>query len=97
MSYQTQLAKAFAQGILDYVEPWQFAEIKRRNSTPEYLGDICASHDFCDANMIMFFAFKEVLGREPNIGTDEEADCEIWSGAWNIAKAQMLSEERNAR
>lgn len=57
-----------------------------RNRIPEYEG-CCASHDFCDANMVMADAVKEVTGREC---TTEDGDLDLMNAAWNIAKANNL-------
>lgn len=67
-----------------------FAEmlVRNINETNKY---ICHSHDFCDANIIMEQAFKEVMERpclvvkEPN-GEEErkiqDADFALWNAAW---------------
>lgn len=55
-----------------------------RNQTPAYAGNICASHDFCDANEVMAAAFQEVTGREIDLQSD--ADSGLWSAAWKLAK-----------
>lgn len=72
----------------------EYAEMRRRNATPEY-ADCCASHDFCDANMVMFDAFKHECGREVRLtsleGLDE--DGPVWNEAWAIAKADYLTEK----
>lgn len=43
--------------------------------------NVCHTHDFCDANMVMAEAFKAVTGREVEVDSDE--DCALWSTAWN--------------
>ena len=58
--------------------------MKRLNETdPDYADGACASHDFCDANMAMAPAFTQVMGREPDVSSEE--DAAIWSDAWELA------------
>lgn len=57
-------------------------EIRRRNETNG--PTVCASHDFCDANMSMIEAFEEVLGREGDAGSDD--DAALMNDAWDDAK-----------
>ena len=83
------VAEEFARVLGDWLSPEQFAEMTRLNKTEEYTHNICASHNFCDANMAMDEAMKKVLGREPNIGgdnEDSEDDIDLWNAAWNEAR-----------
>lgn len=70
----------------------EFADMLKRNAT--YGEGICASHDFCDANMPMANAFESVVGRPaleaPDGTAEHEADCVLWSRAWTVAKRQHL-------
>ena len=50
-----------------------------------YGGCCCATHDYFDANMGMALAFVSVVGREPDSAS--EADADLWSAAWDMAKA----------
>ena len=63
-------------------------QMKKVNTLNAKRKDICASHDFIDANMTMDEAFKNAVGREPNIGGDTEdsqADIKLWNDAWQTA------------
>lgn len=97
------LAARFVAELRYILTPAEFAEVRRRNATPEYEESrSCASHDFCDANMVMLGAFEEVVGREPAFlqGTDEKgdytlgqlADQTLWNAAWERAVATELSD-----
>lgn len=44
----------------------------------------CATHEFCDANMVMAAAFKAVVGRKEKLQSD--ADISLINHAWNLAK-----------
>lgn len=75
---QTQkLATEFCRVLRQWLTPDHLAEAVRRNRTRAYEGS-CATHDFCDANMVML----EAAG---NSGVSEE-DYETWNAAWDIAK-----------
>ena len=50
----------------------------------------CATHDYCDANMLMEEAFIETFYREPDVSSNE--DARLWSAAWNLACAQEFEE-----
>ena len=45
---------------------------------------ICHSHDFCDANMVMWEA-QENLGLNLDIGGDKQDDVQLWGDAWSYA------------
>lgn len=65
----------------------QWEEMREKNRTvPE---NVCASHDYCDANVYMAIAFELTTGREPD--PDSDADAELWSTAWNIAHRLYLT------
>lgn len=55
----------------------------------------CASHDFCDANMVMLQAFQEVDTPAPNELTDgfeeHEEACELWNAAWDFAAKHLFA------
>ena len=50
----------------------------------ENCGSVCHSHDYCDANMIMVEAFKEVCKREPDLNNRD--DVVLIDQAWKQAK-----------
>lgn len=77
-----KLAKAFEAKLRAGLTDEQYAEMLRRNQTPEY-ATCCASHDFCDANMVMFDAWVECFGSEPELESDR--DTAIWNQAWDLA------------
>lgn len=87
---ETALAKAFDAELRAGIGAESYAEVIRRNRTPEYDG-ACASHDFCDANEIMDTAFVSVMGRS-TIPDDEDAfiseeDTDLWNRTWNAWRA----------
>lgn len=94
------IGNVFADLLMDRLGAEQFAEMQARNDEED--GDSCASHDYCDANMVMSEAFVKVTGREcrlpcdvgPNGPTQAEVDADmaLWNSAWDYAKANRLSE-----
>ncbi len=104
ISTQERIAGAFAAVLRDWLSADQWAEMQARNV--DYSDGVCASHDFCDANVAMAEAFETVTGREPSVGYDTladgspvdpaaaiqaDADCALWSAAWAIAKPRHLT------
>lgn len=85
----TALAAAFTRELRKDVCPAKMAEIARRNAAENDSG-ICHSHDFIDANDVMYAAFMAATGRDP-LGDDcpmTQADADLWNAAWAAAKAQ---------
>lgn len=88
----TKIAEAFAEVMKQWLSPAEFAEMKRANETDEtYSGGVCASHNFCDANMAMMVAFKDVVGRDPEV--ENEDDCELWNETWGLARKLYLGDQ----
>ena len=84
-----KLALAFRWGLERELSCDQFAEMRRRNVGN--VGDsICASHDFCDANLVMYDAFEAVVGREADLH-EKQVDLDLWNAAWNFAKDKYLT------
>lgn len=82
------LAKKFVDLLMVEIGAKNFVEVLYRNAKPEYK-DACASHDFCDANMVMLTAW-EALGYG-EMDANSPADASVWNGAWNIAKTNYLT------
>lgn len=88
-----ELAAEFAKLLQQGLEPWEWDEMQRRNAQPGYADDICASHDFCDSNMVMLAAF-EALHKRPMVMDDTaagEIDRALWNAAWSVAKTKYLT------
>lgn len=96
------IAETFAGNLREILSAEEWAEMRDLNAEHQDDG-VCASHDYCDANMPMADAFEEVIGREPfgePEGIDSErgqADANLWSRAWNIAKERHLTDPKEAR
>lgn len=89
------LAEAFVKQLREQLTAEQFAEVVALNGV-ELNPDVCHSHDFCDANMVMDAAFH-TLGVDPlEYGYTEEDGmsqevCNLWNAAWNRAKELMAA------
>jgi|SRR6185295_2042063 len=79
-----KLATEFSRVLGTWLTASEMSEVRKRNATPEYGNGICASHDFCDANMAMLEAFEKTVGREPDLNT--QRDLDLWGIAWSLAK-----------
>ncbi len=76
------LAAAFSVGLREELSPWQFEEALRLNGV-EADPQVCHSHDFCDANMVMLEALEALGG---TFSASDEQQAALISEAWNIAK-----------
>ncbi len=87
-----RLACAFARGLMIELTPAQWRAMRlanRRNAD-----FVCASHDHCDANMVMLAAWE--AERAPMLTPAQRAagigeDIEPANAAWTIAKAHYLT------
>lgn len=82
-----KLATAFIRRMRMEVGLKAIREINARNRTPAY-ARACATHDYCDANVVMAAAFTEVMGRPTDLHSDE--DLKLWNAAWDLARARAF-------
>lgn len=82
----SELARSFADILGDWLTPEQFAEMREKNRA-NICANICASHDYCDANEAMLDAFEYLAHRE----ADLIDDADLINEAWNIAKREYLT------
>lgn len=75
------VARLYSVILGEWLTGSEQAEVIARNAV--YAKGICASHDFCDANMAMAEAFER-LGLPV---ADGLTDYSVWNAAWNMAKA----------
>ena len=87
------LAAAFVRILRQTIGEEKYAKVVALNGV-ELNPDVCHSHDFCDANMVMDAAFH-TFGVDPlEYGYTEEDGmsqevCDLWNAAWNRAKELM--------
>lgn len=82
------LAVAFVCELEDTLTGAQMREVRRRNRRRAPGASTCASHDFCDANMVMAAAWEQVTGQEALRDDEGEMDERVvatWNRAWAMA------------
>jgi hypothetical protein len=89
------VAAEFAALLREDLSPREFKEMKARNAV-QTDANICHSHDFCDANMVMDAALRAVLGDAAaytsNLGNEDDRVTKLWNAAWAIATPRYLSD-----
>lgn len=84
MNDVTKLSRFFAALVRAAFTADELAEVNRLNSLPERAGS-CATHDFTDANALIYGAFCALMFREPDAGDEDDAD--LMNEAWDAARA----------
>jgi hypothetical protein len=80
------LALEFSQGLHAYLTPVQMSEVVERNRNEED-NSVCHSHDFCDANVVLYDVFKKYgIDVATQRGLSKWAD--LWACAWALARAR---------
>ena len=96
LPHPQDLAFAFARLLREELSETDMGEVIARNAAETH-PNVCHSHDFCDANMVMLAAWQELTGRTMiMLGDREELTAEesaaqdkeiaAWNAAWQIAK-----------
>jgi hypothetical protein len=83
-----RIARDFVKLLRESLSRGQWIAMTHRNVANIGTG-ICASHDFCDANMPMADAFERHMGHTPE--ADSERDASFWNDAWQIAQRRDLT------
>lgn len=82
------LAANFATHLRACLTPGEISGLNRRNRLAAYVG-CCASHDYCDANVAMNEAFRDIFGR-----SFDEEDLSLVNAAWGRARRAGYSSEQ---
>lgn len=93
VDYKT-LGDTFAERLRERLTLRQW-QMMRHDNRCETHPNICHSHDYLDANMVMDVALAE---HGVNIWTDDGEEMReevqhLWNDAWTYAKAAHLTEE----
>ena len=99
MSKTTSLAAAFSDRVRKALSPAELATVNERNLAHGLTkSDICATHDFTDANELMAAAWADAFGpidesydADDNPVWPSEADMRIWNAAWQMAKESRFT------
>lgn len=99
-----ELATEFLKRLQKCIGKRKFREACQLNAE-EVSADVCHSHDYCDANMVMDAAFKKLAKRSIWMPYDfEEGNCteaehdidfRMWNMSWDMATKQMSFIHRN--
>lgn len=96
-SAQSRLSVSFAAWVRHFVGDNLDKVVAENKGSPD---GTCASGDYCDSNMAMFFAFQEVFGRDMVIGYDTpdeermaDEDMNLAQRAWSDAKRRGFKDE----
>lgn len=81
------LALGFAIVLEEWLQPHEWAAMRVQNR--DGYGGVCASHNFCDANMAMEEAFNRVFDGDGYTCSTE--DSKLWVDAWTYAKTHFLT------
>lgn len=88
MSTVEQIARRFSQLLTAYIGDAKVRVAINRNKLESY-EDCCASHDFCDANMVMLEAFNQLSVKPPTdstAGPEQDEAVRLWGAAWDLAR-----------
>lgn len=90
--FRAMLAREFGREMKASLDARQMALANERNA---YAWDVCHTHDFCDANMVMEAAFVRLAGRSQFTEGEDgchmaDADLAHWNEAWDIAKSRRF-------
>ena len=86
-----EVTKMISDQFINIITNWLSTDelIELRIKNKELINSrICATHDYCDANMAMFEAFSKC-----NIEFDPQNNAHIdqWNEAWNLAKLNSFN------
>lgn len=83
------IGERFAAVLREWLSPKDFAEMKRLNQTPAFAAGCCASHNYCDANMAMDQARRDILG-DVDLDADNAEQVAQWNAAWDYARQHHI-------
>jgi len=90
-TFRQALGDEFARILKDWLTPAEFTEMKILNNADPRArsGQICHSHDFCDANMAMLEAYCNLTNTHQD---DFCLNCclDDFNAAWLLAKAAHI-------
>jgi hypothetical protein len=100
-----RVAGKFADLLFDDIGADRFQRVRLVNADYRPDEGICASHDHCDANMVMEAAMQSVgietmpsyRAELPDTDSMPEAVLKLWNAAWDAAKAAFLTETDRAK
>lgn len=89
-----RIALHFSERLREEIGEEDIKEVVRRNGTEEYIG-LCASHDYCDANMTMLDAFRDA-GLHSMMTPFSDDQQRLWGRVWLAWRAGATSKNGGA-
>lgn len=80
------LAIVFSVVVRERLSFEELHAVRAKNRTPAY-SNCCATHDYCDANMLMLEAYSRCTGIPEN-DIELGDNINVFNKAWDIAKAR---------
>jgi hypothetical protein len=77
------ISKLFSAGIREELTPEELKEVIELNN--RYQGEFCATHEYCDSNIIMSKAWGKWFEGERFFDAFKSVDVEIWNEAWRLS------------
>jgi len=86
MDRTEKIARRFSKILLHWLGIEKMYEVVKQNQKYQQDGitNICASHDYCDANMAMDKAMED-CSIDFSLQNDEHV--KLWNDAWSLAKS----------
>lgn len=88
-----RIARVFSRLLLENIGIENLRHAIKLNEREDYK-DCCASHDFCDANMVMLAAFEELNVTDCTKLTQgspqQQAAINLWNEAWDLARTNKF-------
>lgn len=85
-----EVADQFCKLLRKALTPGQIDRVNASNKANGYSSSQCASHDFCDANMVMSEAFEALgIGSHQKLHkryVEQSTLIDLWNQAWALAK-----------
>lgn len=95
MALPRRIGETFALLLQEEIGITNFKAMAERNRAYDMDGQtgVCASHDFCDANMVMHAAILKETGMDFSMVVMLEEAATIWNKAWDYARKNYLTQE----
>ena len=81
------IANVFATLLKGWLDDDEWREVIRRVKEQPGSMTACPSHDFCDANVVMAEAIRQVALVEVDVTND--AHCDLWRRSWDVFHAHV--------
>lgn len=91
MKQVLELSNEFNNILNEWLSAEELKTINRINKTNHV--NVCATHDFCDSNMAMWEAFKNLNSVDMDL--QSQSDMDLINEAWDLSKKNLFEVGRN--